>query len=61
METFLIKNRTRGMQPFFNKEQQEQNGTGRQFLYSEHNGTGRKFTEQNESGMIKKRNENRTI
>jgi len=49
------------MQPFFNKEQQEQNGTGRQFLYSEHNGTGRKFTEQNESEMIKKRNENRTI
>ena len=41
METFLIKNRTRGMQPFFNQERQERNGTERPFFYSERNGTER--------------------
>jgi len=61
MDSFLIENRTRRMQPFFHKELQERNETGRQFLYSEQNGKGWKFTEWNESGMIKQRKENRTI
>ena len=44
METFLIKNRTRGMQPFFNWERQEWED-----CYSTQNGT-----ERNENGTIKK-------
>jgi len=36
----LTKKGTRGMEPFFKKEHQERNGTGRPFFYSERNGTG---------------------
>ena len=41
METFLTKNGTRGMEPFFELERQEQNGMGWPFFYSERNGTER--------------------